>query len=231
MRRPLTVLVVLLGVAAMMAPAFGATLLLEEFSASTTITGGVDINLKTAVTTDDNLNKWLGFGWTIQSSGGDYFAQQNVGQLVDDTNLMFYGLSATGVASGTPLTLDFDYQVADRSAFAIVAGLNYGVNDLDPFAPWFDLYGSLDADDGVILGQFNVPADYGPDDGWQHGQLAFTLPTAYDVFVVGFAMGGSTGFRAVDNVNFQSVPEPSTLLLLGSGLVGLVGYRRMKRMA
>lgn len=35
---------------------------------------------------------------------------------------------------------------------------------------------------------------------------------------------------ALDDVRVSAVPEASAILLLGSGLVGLVGYRRMKRM-
>lgn len=222
MKRLLMTFAMMLVVAGMMVPAYGETLLFEEFSASTVITG-TGINLVTAATTDDHLNQWLGFGWTIQDSGGDYFAQQNATPSGDETNLMFYGISAAGVASGASLTLDFDYQIADRAGQALVVGLNFGSHDLDPFAPWFN-----DASNGVVIQNLPLAADSGQDDGWQSAHYAFTLPATYDALVVGFVMGGSTGFRAVDSVNFQSVPEPSTMLLLGSGLVVLAGYGRRK---
>lgn len=214
-----------LAVVTMMAPASGATLLFEEFNASTTITFA-GINLANGVGSDDNLNQWLGDHWSIQSSGGDYFAQENQPQVSDLTNMMYYGFSAAGIAAGTPLTLDFDYEIADRAATVYVAGLNYGVHELDQWPGFFD-----DPNDGVVIQNLPLAADYG-DAGWQPAHFAFALPAAYDVLVLGFEMGGASGLRAIDTVNFQSsVPEPSTLLLLGSGLVGLavVGRRRFKK--
>jgi len=51
--------------------------------------------------------------------------------------------------------------------------------------------------------------------------------------VIGFSIWsetGSGGFAMGRFVEGTAVPEAGTMLLLGSGLVGLVGYRRMKRM-
>jgi len=47
-------------------------------------------------------------------------------------------------------------------------------------------------------------------------------------------MGGTDGLRGVDNINLQvgaPVPEPATILLFGSGLIGLAWYGRKRKSA
>ena len=80
MKRPLLVFVLTLAAVTLTVPAFA--LIADEFSASSPDpvyawpNGG--IYLRTASTTDDHLNTWLGNEWSIESAGSDYYAQQNV---------------------------------------------------------------------------------------------------------------------------------------------------------
>nr|NIP29567.1 PEP-CTERM sorting domain-containing protein [Candidatus Dadabacteria bacterium]NIQ13646.1 PEP-CTERM sorting domain-containing protein [Candidatus Dadabacteria bacterium] len=59
--------------------------------------------------------------------------------------------------------------------------------------------------------------DTGGDNTW--GRVDFNTPGVTQLKI---HMGGS---GAIDNITF-AVPEPSTLLLLGSGLVGMAFFRR-----
>lgn len=230
MKNLLVVFALLLAVATMMTPAFGAPLLSEEFGASSTINGsgnGIFFN-------GDNLDQWLGFAWFITNDGTDYFAKHPE-LSSDETNLMFRGISATSIAPGASLTLDFEFITeGSRDGIVYVAGLNSGVHSLDPYAGWFDGenpsgWPPADVSDGVVLLKGEL------DGGlpWTPAHFAFNVPNQYDALVVGFVMGGTSGFRAVDSIDLQiaPVPEPGTLMLLGSGLIGLAGYgkRRFKK--
>lgn len=77
--------------------------------------------------------------------------------------------------------------------------------------------------------------------GYLNGQLEFTsgvlapsnVPTFLDSGYAGqvdtiHVLSPSPDFFVMDDVTYTSVPEPGSLLLMGSGLAGLAGYIRRK---
>jgi hypothetical protein len=212
------------------APAHALNLLMEDFT-GVTILDGKTINLMNnpPAGPDDNLGAWIDFPntqrWGISDNGqggaGDYFAQHLV-QIGDSTNLLFYGIDLSGLPELTSFTLDFDYVASNRSPQVVLAGMYDGMHSLDPFAPWFP---PGDANDGIpFLNELLATKS-----DWDHAHFEGVVPEDFDVIAIGFIMGGTDGFRGVDNIQLDAttpVPEPATLLLFGSGLLGLAGLRR-----
>lgn len=204
-----------------------ATVLLDETFSGTVIADGLTL------TTTQNLNTWIDFPnsnrWGISSGGictgplcsGDF--AQHLPQTSDNTNLLYYGLSAAGVAPGSTLTLSFSYIASERDGRAYIGGLT-GSQQVDPFAPWFQ---PGDANDGVVLQSASMTQTR----TWATGSVSVVLGAAQEVLVVAFEMGGTGGARGVDNVRLEvtPVPEPATLGLLGAGLLGLAAASRRRR--
>jgi hypothetical protein len=93
-----------------------------------------------------------------------------------------------------------------------------------------------DNDNGIdygITGVFNgnVDGTNPPLDSWMQVTKTFEI-TADDTYELWFSAVGIDnslgGF--VDTVNVDPVPEPSTLLLMGFGILGLVGIRKKMTM-
>ena len=67
------------------------------------------------------------------------------------------------------------------------------------------------------------------DMGWQTKSFDFQADDLATILFFGdTTLGGGPWGAAIDNVRVAPVPEPATMLLLGSGLIGLVGLGRKK---
>ncbi len=93
------------------------------------------------------------------------------------------------------------------------------IADLDDY--WFD-YG-----DNLLSFNFTVPSDAVLGETWMRSRFTFDgnlAPT--DAGMGGMAFTGEVEDYAV---SVAPIPEPSTFLLLGTGLLGLAGYGRVRR--
>lgn len=220
MKKTLIVISVILGLGLMAFPGQATILLNEDFTSASIVVGSINDP------TDLGPGPWYDFPnepirWTISTDTGNDYAQ-HLPQDSDQTNILFYGIDASGLAVGTTLSLDFIYQANNDRSLVYIAGLILdGTHDLDPFAPWF---GGGDANDGIVLLNDSLGNTLSTSD-WVPKNYEFTMNQAFDGLAVAFIMGGTGGFRAVDNVVIAT-PEPLTILILGFGLLGLFGLRR-----
>ncbi len=170
------------------------------------------------------------FSDRLTFSGGSGVAYAALGFSVDGSTSLSTSLSATppARASGQLIVSDENSSELAEERFygpgELTAQLQftYGVPvafyahllltvrapmDLNATSP-YDLFGIADFDSTVTLSQINVYADE-----------QMTIPTS------NFTFSAESGTQ----YPLSSVPEPSTLLLLGTGVLGLFGYTRRKR--
>jgi hypothetical protein len=163
-----------------------------------------------------------GTAYTLGQFVNNYGQSSGYSATFDGTNANgLYGASAsdyiqfTFTAADTYLldTLDFDLAMGGASGprgFAVTSNLNGGA---------FNLRGVA----ALNVGAASQWARYSFD----FGSLALTDTDTVEVRFHGFSTGTGNSFR-LDNVSVTAIPEPSTLLLVGAGLLGVLMFRRRK---
>ena len=166
---------------------------------------------------------WLG----VTPNSGSYMAVLAPGETGDPAAA---GAGGTGspmlsqtLVTPDPFVLTFSYNLFANKSDAI--------STPDIFRLWLIGISGEDTIFEVLLADMNVS---GPTTlGWR--TFSTVLDPLSQPITLNFRVrnDGNTSqkFTAfLDDVSVAPVPEASAILLLGSGLVGLVGYRRMKRM-
>jgi hypothetical protein len=204
-----------LGLASTMSGWYGgaATLIRVGATAGGQTTGG-DISFG-ASNGVNQANRALGLLAT-STTGGTTFGLELVndtGSSISAINLSFVGeMWRNGVAK----TNAFGYAIT-----SLTNGLPAAATALGAFSFTPNNTGSFAVDGTAAINQTNINlnavaiSNWGPDQAlWLTWQIASST-------------GGGQGL-AIDNLSFSAVPEPSTVALVGLGVLGMLSFRRRR---
>ena len=206
----------------------GAITLIDETFNSATIWDHNDIDFTDS---QASIGKWIdaydstrtynGKGWEVEAGGPTGKYAKHWVDASRGHNVLMYGVDLTDLPARR-FWLDFDY-VATNNFNPIVAlrVISDGQHELGP-STWFPIVNP--DDQNVFLAEKLDKTD----DNWLHASFQGYIPFDYDVLQFGINGVGNQGLKGIDNVKLTAVPEPATIFLLGSGLIGLVGFSRRK---